>query len=219
MKSILNFTTLFLLLLLSACKEQASPPYLSEAWVDEIGAYDAQIKGNVLADGGSEVNTRGFCWSLQSNPTINNEKTAESGGNGAYQHLIKPLEQKTLYYVRPYAINGSGVGYGKEVSFTTNEAYLFIETRKITSITDVSAVSGGIVQKGMGTTILGKGVCWSTKEQPTVDDNKTSDGAIMQNYTSTITGLKSNTSYYVRTYVISNTQTIYYGNDVTFTTK
>ncbi|MCF8368554.1 MAG: hypothetical protein K9G76_05890 [Bacteroidales bacterium] len=63
------------------------------------------------------------------------------------------------------------------------------------------------------------GVCWSTEENPTIDDNKTSEGIVSATgaFTSGITGLSPSTKYYVRAYATNNTGTSY-GEQVQFTT-
>jgi len=57
--------------------------------------------------------------------------------------------------------------------------------------------------------ILARGVCWSTSPNPTIDDNKTNDGADLGNFSSEINGLLSNTTYYLRAYATNNEGTAY----------
>jgi hypothetical protein len=63
------------------------------------------------------------------------------------------------------------------------------------------------------------GVCWSTGEDPTVDDAKTQEGEVPAEgaFTSVLTGLEEETTYYVKAYVINELGT-YYGEQVQFTT-
>jgi len=79
----------------------------------------AQGGGNVTTDGGSPVTTRGVCWSLNSNPTINNIHSSDGSGTGTFASNIINLVPNTLYYVRSYATNSAGTSYGNEVVFTT----------------------------------------------------------------------------------------------------
>jgi len=64
------------------------------------------------------------------------------------------------------------------------------------------------------------GVCWSTEEDPTVDDAKTQEGEVLAEgaFTSSLTGLEEETTYYVKAYVINELGT-YYGEQVQFTTN
>jgi uncharacterized protein (TIGR02145 family) len=93
-----------------------------------------------------------------------------------------------------------------------------LTTSAITSITGISAISGGtITDEGSGT-IITRGVCWSTNITPTIADSKTQDGAGAGSFTSYITGLNGGTTYYVRAYATNSAGTAY-GNEVSFITS
>ena len=78
--------------------------------------------GNITYDGGANVTERGVCWSTNQNPTIADNKTTDGSGTGSYTSNVTGLTANTTYYVRAYAINSEGIGYGNEVSFTTTVA-------------------------------------------------------------------------------------------------
>ncbi len=84
-----------------------------------------------------------------------------------------------------------------------------INTTEVTSVTENSAVSGGLVTTDGGSTVTARGVCWSTKVNPTIADSKTTDGAGVGSFNSSITGLAANTSYYVRAYATNAEGTCY----------
>lgn len=90
-------------------------------------------------------------------------------------------------------------------------------TTQVANITQSSAISGGNITSDGGTPITERGVCWSTKDNPTIADSKTSDGSGIGSFTSNLLGLSSNTTYYVRSYA-TNSQGTYYGSQVSFTT-
>jgi hypothetical protein len=92
-----------------------------------------------------------------------------------------------------------------------------LTTSQVTSITQTSAISGGNIIDSGGSPIIAKGVCWSTSQNPTISDNKTSDGTGTGSFTSSLSGLDSNTTYYVRAYATNSAGTVY-GNEVNFTT-
>lgn len=61
-----------------------------------------------------------------------------------------------------------------------------------------------------GGNISGRGVCWNTTGSPTVNDQKSSDSFYdLGQVNSVMNGLSSDTLYYVRSYVISDTGTVY----------
>ena len=88
----------------------------------------------------------------------------------------------------------------------------------VTSITLTSALAGAYIENGGGEAINERGFCWSTSQNPTITDNKTSDGSLETgNYSSLITGLTANTTYYVRAYVTNSIGTAY-GDQLSFKT-
>ena len=97
---------------------------------------------------------------------------------------------------------------------------MMVTTNDVTSITQTSAVCGGYVTVYSGASVTARGVCWSTSNQnPTINDNSTTDGTGSGYFTSYISGLTQNTTYYVRAYVISNEGTADGGTKQFTTTK
>ncbi len=95
---------------------------------------------------------------------------------------------------------------------------LVFTTTAVSNISQTSVSSGGNISSDGGATITSRGVCWSTSQNPTITDTKTSDGAGSGSYTSNITGLMPNTVYFLRAYVEVGS-TMGYGNEISFTTK
>jgi hypothetical protein len=90
-------------------------------------------------------------------------------------------------------------------------------TAAVTSITATTATSGGTVSADGGDPITARGVCWSASSNPTTADSKTVDGSGIGTFTSSISGLASGVTYYVRSYATNNVGTTY-GPEVSFTT-
>lgn len=91
-------------------------------------------------------------------------------------------------------------------------------TSVLTNITGTSATSGGtIISEGSGT-VVSKGVCWGKGIDPTIIDNKTTDGAGTGSFTSNLSGLNGSTKYYIRAYATNSAGTAY-GNEVNFATN
>ena len=78
--------------------------------------------GYVMSDGGLTVTERGFCWSTNHNPTVNDSHALSGTGTGAFAVEMIGLMANTTYYVSAYAINNAGTSYGTEESFTTLES-------------------------------------------------------------------------------------------------
>lgn len=81
--------------------------------------------GNCTNDGGSSVTARGVCWKTLSGPTTSDSKTTDGTGTGEFSSSITGLVPNTTYYVRAYATNSTGTGYGSEVSFRTSGGLLW----------------------------------------------------------------------------------------------
>ncbi len=90
-----------------------------------------------------------------------------------------------------------------------------LTTLDITNITPTSATSGGDITATGGADITAKGICWSTSPNPTVLDFTMDEGNNPSNYTSNITGLTANSTYYVRAYA-TNSKGTGYGNELEF---
>jgi hypothetical protein len=82
-------------------------------------------------------------------------------------------------------------------------------TAAVTDLTSTTATSGGTVVADGGAPVTARGVCWSTTANPTTADNKTVDGTGIGTFTSSITGLASGTTYYVRSYATNSMGTTY----------
>jgi hypothetical protein len=92
-----------------------------------------------------------------------------------------------------------------------------ITTTSISETTSISATSGGNITSDGGSAITLRGVCWNINHNPTITDSRTTDGTGLGTFTSNITGLTSNTIYYIRAYATNSAGTAY-GNEVTTTT-
>jgi pectinesterase len=94
-------------------------PTVVTAEVTNIMVKTANCGGNVTDWGGDTVLVRGVCWNPTGNPSIADNKTENGSGLGSFQSLIYGLAENTTYYVRAYATNKKGTGYGAVDTFTT----------------------------------------------------------------------------------------------------
>jgi uncharacterized protein (TIGR02145 family) len=94
-----------------------------------------------------------------------------------------------------------------------------LSTTAASSITGTTAASGGNITNSGGATITARGIVWSTSQTPSLSNNLgfTSNGTGTGSFTSTLTGLTANTTYYVRAYATNSAGTAY-GNQLSFTT-
>jgi hypothetical protein len=92
-----------------------------------------------------------------------------------------------------------------------------ITTTAVTNITGTTAVSGGDITNDGGSLVTQRGVCYSTSTNPTTANSTIISGSGTGSFTSNLTALSANTTYYVRAYAINSAGTAY-GNQVSFTT-
>lgn len=184
-----------------------------------ISTSTAHSGGNVLNDGGGAVSARGVCWNTSGAPTIFDYKTSDGVGTGVFSSNPMGLIPGTKYFVRAYATNCAGTGYGNEVTFTTMAALVVptVTTTNVSNIVGTTASSGGNVVAWGGTPVVERGVCWGTLYNPTIGDETTVSGSGLGSFTSSIGGLNLGATYYVRAYAINTTGTGY-GNEVSFST-
>jgi len=192
---------------------------LTTAAVTGIASTTATSGGEITADGGGDITARGVCWSTTANPTTANNKTENGVGTGAFTSSLEGLLPGTTYHVRAYATNASGTAYGAEVTFTTLSVVPTLTTADASAVTTTTATSGGNITSDGGSPVTARGVCWGTSTGPVATGpNRTTDGTGTGSFTSSITGLAANTTYYVRAYATNGVGTAY-GNEISFKTS
>lgn len=116
-----------IILLLAGCggsddttkPKAADPPTVITFVVTEVTEATALCGGDVTDDGGADVTARGVCWSAGASPTTSNETTEDGTGTGSFTSTLTGLSAGTKYYIRAYATNSAGTGYGAVDSFST----------------------------------------------------------------------------------------------------
>jgi len=203
--------------LVHSCKKEEVPVITTTAG-SNITATTATSGGNITNEGSSTVITRGVCWSTGTTPTIADNKTTDAAGAGSFISNITGLEGGTIYYVRAYATNVAGTGYGTAMSFTTLGQAPTATAEIATNITTTSATLNGstnanylstVVTFEYGTTI-NYGSTISAKQSPITGSTNTPVSA-------DLTGLAPGTTYHLIIKTV-NTRGTVYGSDMTFTT-
>jgi hypothetical protein len=195
-------------------------PIVTTQTVTVITATSATGNGNITSMGSPNPTQHGVCWNTTGTPTTADSCTTEgpASATGAFTSPVSSLSANTSYYVRAYAINSAGTTYGGQVSFTTLSQLPTMTTQEVTAISATSATGNGNITSMGSPNPTQHGICWNTAGTPTTADNSTTEGAASATgaFTSSITGLTANTSYYVRAYAINSAGTTY-GDQVSFT--
>ncbi|HNY52948.1 MAG TPA: right-handed parallel beta-helix repeat-containing protein [Bacteroidales bacterium] len=107
----------------SVTESELLVPILTTTAVTEIEIATARSGGKILTDNGYLITAKGVCWNTTGMPTIFDSKTNDGTGLGTFISNLTELNASTTYYVRAYATNRQGTGYGEELSFVTGNAF------------------------------------------------------------------------------------------------
>lgn len=193
-------------------------PTLSTIAASNITFTSATCGGSITSDGNAEITSRGVCYSTKSKPTISNSKVTSGSGTGTFTCNLTNLSDGTTYYARAYATNKKGTAYGAQISWTT-KAYTrpTVSTIEAQNVSYTTATCGGNVTSDGSLSVTSRGICYSTKSNPTIADNKIVSGSGVGSFSCTLTNLSDNTTYYVRAYA-TNSKGTEYGMQQVFTT-
>jgi len=102
------------------CLKDPGAPTVTTKEPRSVTKTSAESGGIVKIDGGSPIISRGVCWSISPNPTVNySTYTVDGSDRGEFSSQLTGLLPGTPYYLRAYATNISGTGYGEEIILTT----------------------------------------------------------------------------------------------------
>jgi len=159
-------------------------------------------------------------WAVQSDQQWATITNTSGAGNGTITVNYLANTQSTQRTAN-ISVSGSGVST-QIVSLLQAGAVITtqptVTTTAISNIAQTTAITGGNVTADGGAAVTGRGVCYSTTNQtPTTADSKTTDGSGTGTFTSNLSGLTANTTYYVRAYA-TNANGTSYGTMLSFTT-
>jgi hypothetical protein len=211
---IVNMVTL---LLATGCKKR-DVPVVSTATASNITINGVTGGGNITDDGNAGVVARGVCWGTAQNPTVSGSHSNDGNGTGIFTSTLTGLNSGTAYYMRAYATNSEGTGYGLPVSFTTLGQTPLATTLDATNILSIGATLNGSVNANyLSTTVTFEygpttsyGSTLSAVPSPVTGNSVTS-------VTADLTGLTPGVTYHFRIKTVNPLGTTY-GSDKSFTT-
>lgn len=195
----------------------------SDFKLNSINYRSVNIEGIVSLVGGYKTEKYGICYNKIGIPTINdsviiiNKNVDELYDKFTYK--LQNLQPQTVYYVRLYATVEDITVYSEEIKFTTKElGFVELKTIEAKNIRATSVQSGGIITKTNGNIITERGICWGEGQNPTIYTDHINCECDSNSFLIQANGLDTLKNYFVRAYVITENEEIYYGNEINFKT-
>lgn len=196
------------------------PPSVVTNTPSNITTTGATLNGTVNANNNTTTVTFEYGQTMAYGQTVSAVPGSVNGSTGtAVSATLSSLAPDTIYHFRVVGQNAVGTANGGDLAFRTRGAEIpVVTTSPVTNITSSSATTGGNVTDEGGRPVTARGVCWNTTPNPTIANHTTHDGPGSGTFTSQVTGLNENTTYYVRAYATSVYGTAY-GGQIQFTTN
>jgi hypothetical protein len=198
-------------------------PTISNFGVTNLTSTTATIYGSVNANSFSSVITIEYGTTTSYGQEVTPEQSPVTGNTAT--PIVATLEGLTCgqtYHFRVKAENSIGITYSDDIAFSFTQIPAVI-TYSASHITATTAVLGGLIISEGCAAVTARGVRWKDSPPPWICGRpgcpfkSTSDGTGMGSYISNLTGLRPNTTYYVRAYAINSAGQAL-GDVISFTT-
>ena len=180
-----------------------------------IGAFSANLRGQITSTGGGTISATDFQYST--NSSLSGASTAGgSSTSGTFNGSVSGLSAGTTYYFRARATNEAGTANGNTLNFTTI-GLASVSTGNSSSVGPTTATLSGSVTPTGGGTVSATGFQYSTNSSFSGASTK-SGSSTSGSFTANLTGLNGSTTYYFRAYATNEAGT-QYGTSNSFTTQ
>ncbi len=175
--------------------------------VTNITSSCATLNGNITEVGYPAYTERGFCYNTSGSPTIYDVKLKINGaGKGAYAANITFQTSGTEdYYVRAYIIQNNQVIYGNQVTFGPEVVGPSIFIGNVENVGPSYATMNASISNAGEPVYSKRGFCYGQYTDPKIEYGNcqyTEESASRAEvYSTTLTNLHPNTTYYVAAYV------------------
>jgi len=197
-----------------AFDEPSVLPTVTNLDITSFGETWAFLEAEVTDEGSETVTAKGFIYSTSPNVVFPNAFETVGSGLGAYSVNHTDFSENTTYFVRAYAISSAGTSYSDEVNFTTlatpptPTAPSVSATTTLETTNSSMSLQAEVLDEGTET-VTQRGFVYSLTANPDLSDFVAVAGSGIGTYSTNITGLESNTTYYVRAYATNSVNTTY----------
>jgi uncharacterized protein (TIGR02145 family) len=208
----------FILSCITSSCDKGEVPAITTSETTNISGTGATSGGTIVSEGSGVIISRGVCWSKSSNPSLKGDKTVDGAGAGTFSSELTGLNGATIYFVRAYATNEAGTGYGMAMSFTTLGGVPLTLTWPATVSSPTTATLTGEINANYisSTVTFEYGTSTSYGNTAAFAQNPVTGNANTL-VIAEISGLVPETSYHFRIKAVNSIGTTY-GEDMEFTT-
>lgn len=188
-------------------------PDLSPTTLGNIEENSAEVIAYITSSGNADITESGFCISNSNKePDKNDRVISVTTTTNQISTTISDLSRGTTYYIRAFATNQKGTGYGSVAEFTTADYRTepSVGMAALESVTETSMGLTSSVSSDGGCTVTERGFCYSlTKTSPTLSDTYSEATGNDKSFSHQFTDLSPGKKYYVRAYATNEKGTGY----------
>ncbi|HEY1023693.1 MAG TPA: hypothetical protein VGE26_00910, partial [Sphingobacteriaceae bacterium] len=139
-------------------KVEISAPQVTPVSISNMTKTTADVSAVVAVAGGAPVTERGFVWNTTGDPDMEANVVKASGSS--FTTILSGLKEGMVYYVRAYAKNSAGTGFGPVEQFVICPPSI--------EVTHIEGVSGAPVTKTVtygvvSSNMTDNAMCWITQ--------------------------------------------------------
>ncbi len=202
---------------IKATSTTGNPPIVQMTQINssDITLTSVVCEGVIQDAKGGEIKDCGFCYSTSSNPSLDDHVVRLGHSTQSFSYTINNLKAGTTYHIRAFATSNLGTGYSSDMTFKTLSGIPICGETAIT-LYDPTTASAQSIYSTDGCEITSAGFCWSTKQNPTINDKTVKDNFGYGFISAFLYPLQPSTTYWVRAYAQSE-YGITYGPEKEFT--
>jgi hypothetical protein len=180
--------------------------------ISDLQSVDFYLNGNLLYTTCSFINYGA------PSPNISNGNPIKIGNNwfndGAYIGKVDDIGIWNRALTQQEITNL----YNSQLPTQTSLCLPTITTNTPSSIGIDSVIVGGNITNDGGSSIVLRGVCYSTTPNPNMGNMRTEDGSGVGSFSTILRNLNPSTTYYVRSYAKNSNGVVVYGDEVSIST-
>lgn len=187
-----------------------------------VTSSNAVLNINVSSDGGSLLQSKGIVIGSNANLDLSNYLQINSNSTpdtGNFSFQFSNLNPGFLFYYRSFATNFVGTSYGSVQLFTTLATLPTLSLSNPSNITQSGANFSITNINDGGSNITSRGIVWDVTPNPTINLSNIIQNGFSgnTNFSSSLSSLNFNTTYYVRAFA-TNALGTSYSNQISFST-